>query len=428
PIVTGSLAPNPAYSANRTQILAFMFGAIWLIGIAVMLLYGLASYIWLKFKVRASVLDNGVFLCDNISTPFILGIIKPKIYLPSTINEGKQYIIDHEKAHIKRLDFLWKPLGFLILTVHWFNPVVWLAYSLFCKDLELCCDERIIKNADNAYIKEYSRTLLSCSTPKKYTFACPIAFGEVGVKQRIKMLLSYKKPAFWVILCGVLISALVAVCFLTNPTGVPITEIDTDDHTPNKLEVLEFIEVVSPASVSKINGGIGIIEKLERLRVQKNPISKSRAEDRDQTYKIKLDDRLEINFSADLKTVWFNNYVKPTFSYRILNPEVLEGIFDTSKAPVYDDYKSEQTVVYLDATVQEIEDSRILVAPIDEKIGSLISINVKVHTTDNLPLLKVGDKVRIAYDGYILETYPAMLGRFYGIELLEKEFLVETEK
>ena len=111
-----------------------------------------------------------------------------------------------------------------------------------------------------------------------------------------------------------------------------------------------------------------------------------------------------------------------------MNPEVLEGIFDTSKAPVYDDYKSEQTVVYLDATVQEIEDSRILVAPIDEKIGSLISINVKVHTTDNLPLLKVGDKVRIAYDGYILETYPAMLGRFYGIELLEKEFLVETEK
>jgi len=430
PLVSGSLAPTPQYSANPAQIYAFVFGLIWLIGIAVMLLYGLVSYIRIKLKVRVSVFDAGVFLCDNISTPFVLGVFKPRIYIPSSELLGKEYIIAHEKAHIKRLDFLWKPLGFLVLAVHWFNPIVWVAFSLFCKDLELCCDEKIIKNADTDYIKEYSKTLLSYSSVKRYALACPVAFGEIAVKQRIKTLLSYKKPAFWIVAFGVIISLVVAVCFMTNPTGISITEID--DHGPHTdmFNNVEYVEVVSPASVSKIDGERGVIKKLLELRVEKNPINKSRDENRDQTYKIKINGNgsFDINFSSDFKSVWFNNYVKPSFSYKVLNPEVLEGIFDTSNAPDIKEEKTEETVVYFDATVSEIEENRILVKPDDWRMTSLISISVKMTNNNDTPLLKVGDKVRIAYDGVILETYPAMLGEFYGIELLENELLVETEE
>lgn len=192
---------------------------IWLIGIPIMVLYGLISYIRVYKQVRISLLHEGnVYYCDSINSPFILGIIRPKIYIPSGISgEHVENIIKHEKAHLNRKDHWWKPLGFLLLTIYWFNPFIWVAYILLCRDIEAACDEKVIKAMDDIAKKDYSETLLSCSLQRRIILACPLAFGELGVKDRIKAVLNYKKPAFWVIAVAVIASIVVAVCFLTNP-------------------------------------------------------------------------------------------------------------------------------------------------------------------------------------------------------------------
>lgn len=197
----------------------YVLGVVWIIGIVTMLAYAVISYVRLYNKVRVSIVyKDNIYHCDAIDSPFILGIIKPKIYLPSGIEEQQaDYVIKHEKAHLKRKDHWWKPLGFLLLSVYWFNPVMWLAYILLCRDIELACDEKAVKDMDNTDRKGYSHALVSCSVQRRTVMACPLAFGEVGVKNRIKSVLNYKKPAFWVIIVAVIICAVVSVCFLTNP-------------------------------------------------------------------------------------------------------------------------------------------------------------------------------------------------------------------
>ncbi len=192
---------------------------VWLAGIAVMLIYSGVSYLILRRKVKVSVrYDGNIYLCDNIKTPFILGIVKPKIYLPSDITKEQMTAVTaHEEAHLARLDHIIKPLGFIVLCVHWFNPFVWLAYWLFCRDIEFACDEKVIKTMETDEKKSYSGTLLSLSMPKKSFAACPLAFGETGVKGRIKSVLSYKKPALWIIIISVIAVVGVAVGFMTSP-------------------------------------------------------------------------------------------------------------------------------------------------------------------------------------------------------------------
>lgn len=219
PILTESFAPNPGDSANPLQIITFIAAAVWIIGMLVMLIYTLVSYILIRKKTNEAIkLNDNIFVGDRIATPFILGVIKPKIYLPSQMNEAdKDFVIAHEKAHIKRKDYLWKPLGFLLLTVYWFNPVLWLAYVLLCRDIELACDEKVIAESGAEIKKSYAEALINCSVPRKLITACPVAFGETGVKGRIKSVLSYKKPAFWVIVLAVLAGVAVAVGFMTDP-------------------------------------------------------------------------------------------------------------------------------------------------------------------------------------------------------------------
>lgn len=221
PILTETFAPNPGDSANPLQIITFIAAAVWIIGMLIMLIYTLVSYILIRKKTNEAIkLNDDIFVGDRIATPFILGVIKPKIYLPSQMNEGdREFVIAHEKAHIKRKDHLWKPLGFLLLTVYWFNPVLWLAYILLCRDIELACDEKVINNMGAEIKKPYAEALINCSVPRKLITACPVAFGETGVKGRIKSVLSYKKPAFWVIVLAVLASVAVAVGFMTDPKG-----------------------------------------------------------------------------------------------------------------------------------------------------------------------------------------------------------------
>lgn len=246
PVISESLAPQAGASVNPVQIILFVATIIWLAGVAGMLIYTLVSYLRLKSKVKISMpIDKNIYICDSINTPFILGVIKPKIYLPSTLSSTEQeYVLSHEKAHLKRRDHLIKPLGFLLLSVYWFNPLLWVAYILLCRDIETACDEKVIKDMELQQKKEYSTALLNCSVPRRMIAACPLAFGEVSVKQRIKTVLNYKKPAFWITIVAIILCIALSVGFLTNPVennpyGVKVVDSGSDIEGVS-LELLEL--------------------------------------------------------------------------------------------------------------------------------------------------------------------------------------------
>lgn len=222
PVISESFAPDPASSANPLQIWIPIAGMIWLFGVLAMLVYTAVSYFLLRWKIRTAVrLEKHIFQSENVASPFVLGMIRPNIYLPFQMTEDDlAYVIAHEQAHIRRKDHLWKPLGFLLLAVHWFNPLMWLGYILLCRDIELACDEKVIKEMDSDTKANYTQALVSCSVTRRSIAACPLAFGEVGVKARVKSVLHYKKPAFWITLVSVVVCVAVAVCFLTNPTSI----------------------------------------------------------------------------------------------------------------------------------------------------------------------------------------------------------------
>lgn len=219
PPLAAAFTPSPAQSANPLQIWTFLAACVWLAGIAALLLYAAVSALRLRLRVRTAVrLEGKVYQSEFVSSPFILGVIRPRIYLPFGLEAGAQaMVLAHERAHLRRGDQLWKPLGYLILAAYWFNPLCWLAYILFCRDIEAACDEKVVRELGEGCKAAYSRALLACSAPKKLITACPLAFGETGVKARIRSVLNYKKPAFWLVLAAVLVSAAVAVCFLTDP-------------------------------------------------------------------------------------------------------------------------------------------------------------------------------------------------------------------
>ncbi len=223
PIISSSFSPAQEGGTEKLQILITVLTAVWIAGIIAFAVYTFISYIKVKRNIGTAVLfKDNIYKSENVSSPFVLGIIKPKIYLPVGISEKDMpFVVAHEQAHIRRKDHLWKPFGFLLLTLYWFNPLMWLGYILLCKDIELACDEKVIKDLDHAGRADYSETLLSCSVNRKMISACPIAFGEVGVRSRVKSILSYKKPAFWIIIVAVITCAVCAVCFLTNPKEKP---------------------------------------------------------------------------------------------------------------------------------------------------------------------------------------------------------------
>jgi len=219
PSLSEHFSAVPTASVNPLYVWTEIAGWVWLIGLGAMLLYALVSYLRLRRRVSVSLpVQDHIYLCDAISSPFILGVVKPRIYLPSGLDEvQRQNVLSHERAHLARRDHWWKPLGFALLAVYWFNPVLWLAYTLLCRDIELACDERVIRTMDESAVKTYSTVLLACSMPRKAVITCPLAFGEVGVKERVRNALHYKKPAFWVVAASVAVCVVVAVCFLTDP-------------------------------------------------------------------------------------------------------------------------------------------------------------------------------------------------------------------
>ena len=223
-IVTNPTLPSAAevpvgVSRQQAQVDFNIYSVLWLAGMAALLVHALVSAGKLKRKLATAILlrDN-IYESEFVDSPFVFGVVKPNIYLPVHMDEGTAaYVIAHERAHLARRDHWWKVLGYLVLALHWFNPLVWVAYILFCRDIELACDEKVVKGLDGAARADYSQALLSCAAPKRAVAACPLAFGEGNIKTRVKSALHYKKPAFWVAAAAVLAVVIVAVCFLTNP-------------------------------------------------------------------------------------------------------------------------------------------------------------------------------------------------------------------
>ena len=205
--------------ANNGNNIMTILTIVWIIGILLLVAYTIISYRRLHREIDTAVhYKDNIFQSENVSSPFVLGIINPRIYLPFSMNEqDMEHVVAHEQAHIRRKDHWWMPLGFLLLTIHWFNPLMWLAYVLLCRDIELACDEKVIKELGNEQRADYMQALVACSVNRRMIAACPLAFGEVGVKERVKSVMNYKKPAFWVIIIAVIICVGVAACFLTNP-------------------------------------------------------------------------------------------------------------------------------------------------------------------------------------------------------------------
>ena len=270
PVISGSLTPAPGASANPPQIWIPVLAWIWLFGIAALFLYSAVSYWCLRRKVcEAVILRDNIYQSENVCSPFVLGIIRPKIYLPYHMDSREMgHVIAHEQTHICRRDHWWKPLGFLLLTIHWFNPLMWLSYVLLCRDIELACDEKVIREMSNEQRADYTQALVACSVDRRLIAACPLAFGEIGVKERVKSVMNYKKPAFWIVLASVIVCAVIAVCFLTNPIGFQFDVSANTIVSANHFDMRNADDPVSiemtPAQISELNSRLAGVKNCKR--------------------------------------------------------------------------------------------------------------------------------------------------------------------
>lgn len=238
--VSGIFTPPAERPVSKTQTAVLICAKIWMFGMALMLVYMLTSWLRLKNRVKMSVpvnislecghtsMNQKIYQNNEIESPFLFGIIKPRIYIPDSIADDElPYVVQHEMTHLSRRDYLIKPAGFLLLSVYWFNPCVWIAYTMLCKDIELICDEKVIKKLGAPCKKAYSQALLNSASNRRVIAACPVAFGEVSVKERVKNVLNYRKPAFWVLAAAVLACIIVPVCFMTQK------KVDAAENTDN---------------------------------------------------------------------------------------------------------------------------------------------------------------------------------------------------
>ncbi len=369
PIISESFAPTPGASINPLQIWIPLAAIVWITGMTAMLIYTIISYWRVKRKIGTAVLlQDNIFQSENVVSPFVLGIIKPKIYLPFQISgQDMSHVIAHENAHIRRKDHWWKPLGFLLLSIHWFNPLMWLGYILLCRDIELACDEKVIKEMDTEQKADYSQALLTCSVNRRMIAACPLAFGEVSVKNRIKSVLNYKKPAFWIIIVAIVISLVVGVCFLTNPAS-------------NQLKNIEFLNLSTTADNTVrvlVSDGTGykcvdankeLLTELVDIPISKKETSISRSEDRSKRHTIVLQSAQDarpsiyshipgvfIHFNSTFTSVWVDNGVKPTFSYRVLNPAKAKTIYNSiAQSPVVEEELPEDALILMDLEILKL--------------------------------------------------------------------------
>ena len=274
PGFTAAFTPEPAASANPLQVLLPVGAMIWLAGICVMLAWALWSWLRLRARMRTAVrLEGNVYESERVESPFVLGLFRPRVYLPCGLDAAERgHVLAHEREHIRRGDQIVKLLGFLLLCLHWFNPLVWLAYALLCRDIELACDERVVRDMAADERADYSQALLDLSRPRRFVSACPLAFGETPVKSRVKSVLSYKKPAFWVIALAIVVCIGAAVCFLTDPKAAAE---DTDEDESGRVTITAQLDENFPEQVlyCAVNCTVQQVEMMIWLNVERAEIT-----------------------------------------------------------------------------------------------------------------------------------------------------------
>ena len=259
-VVPSDTAAFPAQEGNSNIYIGIkpsvsIIPFVWCFGVCLMLCYLVFSYFKMLCLVKEAVPEREkIWVCDAVTTPFILGIIRPRIYLPSGLLEpNREYVIAHEQSHLRCKDHWWKPMAFVLLSVFWFNPLMWIAYALVCRDIEFACDERVVHHYGLPEKKAYSEALLECSSNRKLVLACPVAFGETAVIQRVRNVLNYKRPRFWVILICIIVIVVTAIGFLTvpakkdasDPVGtVPVQdEVRMTESSNNAIEPVDTVPI-----------------------------------------------------------------------------------------------------------------------------------------------------------------------------------------
>ena len=447
--------------ANNGNNIMTILTIVWTIGILLLVAYTVISYWRLRRKVDTAVrYKDNIFQSENVKSPFVLGIIKPRIYLPFNMNgQDLEHVVAHEQAHIHRKDHWWKPFGFLLLTIHWFNPLVWLAYVLLCRDIELACDERVIKELGNEQRADYTQALVACSVNRRMIAACPLAFGEVGVKDRVKSVMNYKKPAFWGVVLAVIVCVFVAVCFLTNPvtknngTDGTVTEwfdyLETPDEMvwdgrleinlpefpgvtfrwyPEKMEAVTEEGIVPlfhgmpiwntyfcdltgdriPDLCSTYTFGSGIIDSRIIIYDYANGAS------------YELSDRGYFDFTLRFNEADGYLYVDKT---KYNTDELVETgrlVFKNNSIQI-EGFSNEAHQVFR-AEILEIHDGHYLVKPVEGswELNSADRIEVPIRNAHPSPEPEIGNVIEIEYSGEILESYPAQIADVYGIKLIRE--------
>ena len=447
--------------ANNGNNIMTILTIVWTIGILLLVAYTVISYWRLRRKVDTAVrYKDNIFQSENVKSPFVLGIIKPRIYLPFNMNgQDLEHVVAHEQAHIHRKDHWWKPFGFLLLTIHWFNPLVWLAYVLLCRDIELACDERGIKELGNEQRADYTQALVACSVNRRMIAACPLAFGEVGVKDRVKSVMNYKKPAFWGVVLAVIVCVFVAVCFLTNPvtknngTDGTVTEwfdyLETPDEMvwdgrleinlpefpgvtfrwyPEKMEAVTEEGIVPlfhgmpiwntyfcdltgdriPDLCSTYTFGSGIIDSRIIIYDYANGAS------------YELSDRGYFDFTLRFNEADGYLYVDKT---KYNTDELVETgrlVFKNNSIQI-EGFSNEAHQVFR-AEILEIHDGHYLVKPVEGswELNSADRIVVPISNAHPSPEPEIGNVIEIEYSGEILESYPAQIADVYGIKLIRE--------
>lgn len=372
-------------SVNPMQIIMAIGQVIWLIGIIILLVYSLLSFIRLKKRLVGSVnlsaisserSDTGtIYISDHIATPFVLGFFRPRIYVPSIINEQEiPYILMHEQAHIKRKDHIIKLLVFGIAVIHWFNPLVLIAYVLMNQDMEMSCDEYVMKSYKEDIRKEYATSLLNLSVGRRLILGVPLAFGEGNVKGRIKNVARYKKPLISVAICAVIGCIILGITLLTSPPSTSsfnkvVKEINTIDESQ-----IESITLHMPDREQTFPGAYGnqFMEFFKALKVEKKEISKDRSENSDKDISIIISYG-DINYAAYITDdqIWFDNGVKPSYTYRIVNANEVEDFIKKvlgsveEATPEEDTSLTEEDNTEQDNTKQDMEEIEVTIPNID---------------------------------------------------------------
>lgn len=435
PMIAASFTPNPAASANPLQIWIPLAAVIWAFGMVLMFLYTAISYWRLNRSIDTAVLyrDN-IFQSEHVSSPFVLGIIKPKIYLPFHMNEQDfQHVVAHEQAHIRRKDHWWKPLGFLLLTVYWFNPLMWVAYVLLCRDIELACDEKVIEQLNSEQRANYTQALVACSVNRRMISACPLAFGEVDVKERVKSIMNYRKPTFWIIVVSTVACAVVAICFLTNPVEQDVVPGIYGSIDSSKWNITLEIDNVTPkgATIKLIQDGGYLPNRLfygDDYSIERYENNQWMAVEplndlvwATIAYTVPLDDSItwNINWSNTFGELapGLYRFCKSVSDHRA--PGVTDHEVYTVEFIISDGESSGKRMLL--AKVIDIHDGYFLVEPVEEslELSSASRIEVPVKNMEPSPEPKVGDILEIEYDGQLQETYPARINNPYSIKIAE---------